>query len=693
MGIRRWAASLACLATVLFGVQAVGGPATAGAPAAPSGTWTEVDPPAGRPNSELLDVSCLSGDYCLASGVHQGLGTELLTERWDGTSWSALPPAPDATGGGSGGLDRLDCVASDFCVRGRSVWDGAAWQDFPGDPDPRITTIECVTTDWCLGLGHTAYDPEGWYVSGVWDGHDWTVSVWGDNGSWDDLWADIDCESPTFCLAVSEYAALAGVFPSVWRWDGISWSRVTGWSGLFGDLECASPTSCFVSGTTLPPDTPGSGDPVLYHWDGDSLTGESSPALLSVLSCASPEDCLASTAAGERRRWDGSQWRSDGSFAALPGPLASLSCVADGCVTVGNSGGPEQRQSYSRVYDGYSWTSQSTVNPDQGQVVDVFRISCSEGSSRCQGLGHGTSTLAGSAVVTLYDVRQRGALSVVPDTFTARDIACGNSCVTVGSRTASGAVLPAVLGGYPGRPPASVPLPRGGRRGALDAVGCASEQRCVAVGWWSGESGGRTVRRGLVAVRDTSLGTWSSVSAPSVRGVARVRLTGVSCRAGGACVVVGTGRVGGRLRALVGSLSRGRVTLALAPQPRGASASALLAVDCGDGTCVAVGDYRQAGSQHPFLVSLGGPVASGHWTRRPVPLDAGRLMAVDCVSATACRAVGIDEGRLVALSGRPARWAVDMVPTVIASRADVACSDQSSCLAVAGGAVLSGDFS
>ena len=131
-------------------------------------TWSAVPvpPPAGEPLSGLAAVSCSSASACTATGsaIGSGNGTQVLVERWNGTTW-AIQQAPDQ--GANSQLVAVSCPSATSCtaigdsggVSGVTLaegWNGSAWT-IESTPAPNgysfPLAISCTAATVCTSTG------------------------------------------------------------------------------------------------------------------------------------------------------------------------------------------------------------------------------------------------------------------------------------------------------------------------------------------------------------------------------------------------------------------------------------------------------------------------------------------------------------------------------------------------------------
>jgi hypothetical protein len=126
----------------------------------------------------LSSVDCVSAAFCWASGAttgSAGAADSTLMERWNGTSWAAVP-TPDPAGQARDILSSVTCVDDDDCwavgisgAKGQGGdgvqfrpqafiqgWDGSTWSF---QPSPSVTassllgSVSCVRGAMCFSVG------------------------------------------------------------------------------------------------------------------------------------------------------------------------------------------------------------------------------------------------------------------------------------------------------------------------------------------------------------------------------------------------------------------------------------------------------------------------------------------------------------------------------------------------------------
>lgn len=256
-------------------------------------------------------------------------------------------------------------------------------------------------------------------------------------------------------------------------------------------------------------------------------------ACMSTRSCTAVGYFLAS--GGEHtlaERFDGRHW----SIKPTPSPgtapeLSGLSCPSRRfCVAVGTG----SRGTVAELWDGSRWRLTASRNP-WGSDSALSAVSCPQ-AGLCMAVGAGNGR---SGDLMLVERFSRGAwtakaLAAPPGTsFIDLDaISCASetSCLAVGFGTIHGRNV-AVAERYDKGTWANVPLDARGRQPELTAVSCPSVAYCLSVG-----------AANLQGLQGPIAFTFSGASPNelSPRGGNRVRLAGLDCVAVARCVTVGT---------------------------------------------------------------------------------------------------------------------------------------------------------
>ena len=223
--------------------------------------------PAGAVRSGLSSVSCASATSCFAVGnSSDGSVTKMLTERWNGTSWTIVPiPAP--VGVENPLLADLSCVTATSCfaVGAYSVnvdrkplverWNGTNWVIVASSNQASaVRSVSCVSATSCFATA-SSLDGEKTLIE-RWNGTSWAISPSpSPAGAIFSELADVSCTTATSCFAVGDFVHAASVDTLVEQWNGSSWSIVTSPNppnaerSFLDGVTCVSASSCFAVGT------------------------------------------------------------------------------------------------------------------------------------------------------------------------------------------------------------------------------------------------------------------------------------------------------------------------------------------------------------------------------------------------------------------------------------------------------------
>ena len=235
----------------------------------------------------LLDVSCPTPSACVA--VDGNGGSETLKQG----RWSAALPVTGAGSSFDDAIVALSCSATSSCAAAVTngdvpLYDGTTWSaSSVVDREGHLTGLSCPASRFCVTVDDTG---EVLTYNGTWSA---PINV--DDGG--DL-VSVSCTSPHFCLAVSEDSPA-----TTYRFDGASWS------------SAAAPN----------PSTP---------------RGGSEPNVLSWVSCATSEYCVALDDFGEAFIWNGRNWSGAVDFDKnLQDGSDAVSCSSlDFCMIVDDNG-------------------------------------------------------------------------------------------------------------------------------------------------------------------------------------------------------------------------------------------------------------------------------------------------------------------------------------------------------------------
>lgn len=334
----------------------------------------------------------------------------------------------------------------------------------------------------------------------------------------------VSCTSPTFCMAVGQYAEFPP--PSnpanqtlIEEWNGTSWSIVP------------SP-----SPSQIGPNKP------LPGQVGNYLNG---------VSCTSPSFCMAVgydiPSSGDEtliEAWNGSAW----SLVASPDPtgldfLDSVSCTSPTfCVAVGYD--YPNGSSYENLIEQWNGTSWSVINvPDTGlNTEDALNgVSCIT-ETFCMSAGWAYAT-DGSASQALFAEWDGANWLLVPSPVASAPynypygVSCSavDHCAAVGSTyTPSTSITTTLVEAWDGTGWNIVAAPNAaGSLSSLSGVSCSSASFCMADGVYSNGSVTQTF------IENWDGGNWSIVSSPVTSSSESSALYGVDCMSSAFCMAVG----------------------------------------------------------------------------------------------------------------------------------------------------------
>ncbi|MGD0395211.1 MAG: hypothetical protein ABSC41_21525, partial [Acidimicrobiales bacterium] len=304
--------------------------------------------------------------------------------------------------------------------------------------------------------------------------------------------------------------------------------------------------------------------------------------------------------------WNGTRWTvqtTPNPKDAIDSYLDAVSCSsATACTAVGQYESSSYAEvTLAEVWNGTSWTVQTTPNPSGAFYgTELYGVSCSSPVA-CTAVG--TYEYRSGVSETLAEVWNGTSWTIQTtanpkgDTGTSlHGVSCrsATACTAVGGNSSvTSEALAEVWNGTSWRVQ-TTPNPEGGTDSYLDAVSCSSAAACTAVGTYDNRSGAE------VTLAERWNGTsWRVQTTPNPSRAAMdlppdTELDGVSCSLATACTAVGT----------FFNRSRTQVTLAerwngtswavqTTPNPSGAVyGSQLYGVSCRSATaCTAVGSY------------------------------------------------------------------------------------------------------
>jgi len=214
--------------------------------------------PKGSSASELGGVSCTSPTACFAVGDQYlevrppgsfAEGSVTLTERWDGKAWTVLA-SPSPTIGAGAVLASVSCTSKTSCLAAGSYaegdvgrpgllterWNGKSWSLLASHTPSRAYTallgVSCTGTTSCMTTGwfsKSEFNAKGVFtLTERWNGAGWSVVASPSVPSGYSSLDAVACVNAASCVAVghSSAAAASANRTLVEQWNGTKWSSV-----------------------------------------------------------------------------------------------------------------------------------------------------------------------------------------------------------------------------------------------------------------------------------------------------------------------------------------------------------------------------------------------------------------------------------------------------------------------------------
>jgi hypothetical protein len=510
--------------------------------------------PAGATLVFMYGVSCVSPDFCLATG-DSAFGGGPFAWRWNGTAWH-LRTVPATVG-----IASVSCRSQTFCQTAGgatgAVWNGSQWspQPIPGPAGSQFTSVSCSTAKSCEAVGNYN-DTSGntLSVAASWNGASWTSQTTQNpaGASFTSLYG-VSCAAAAACEAVGDFQLSgSGLIALAQSWNGSSWRIQHGVAlpsaaaNSLNAVSCVSAVFCEAVGSH--PDSFGVNAVALAEvWNGAVWRIQNTPSpaqaangiriTLDGVSCVSARFCesvgaSSSASGGGAEVWNGTKW----ALQAVPGGgLTSVSCTsAKFCVAAGGDG-------HVDIWNGKSWSSLATA----AGFTSLSSVACI--SPRfCEAVGSGppgdeaerwngtswfsqaTAVPAGGSSPGLSAVWRTGV----------------KSCEAVGSYSNSSFATVTLAEVWNGTAwvvqPTPNPATSVGSSDSLHGVWCTAANSCTAVGGYSALVSSFTLAEVWNGAK------WALRSTPNLRYAGQSTFNAVSCGASHACTAVGvTDDVGG----------------------------------------------------------------------------------------------------------------------------------------------------
>jgi hypothetical protein len=714
----------------LGGQAATAGELARSAAAASGSGWSVTPSPNPRAGNGLFGaafgpaVSCPTASACTAVGLHvrgSGLGVT-LAERRSGGAWT-VQPTPNPPRAAASALNGVSCSSGSACTGvGQFVttsgaqrtlaerWNGNSWRIQPtpnpaGSPSSRLFAVACPAAGSCTAVGTS----DSKVLVERWGGARWRIqpAPVPHGAQFSELNA-VSCTAAAACVAVGDYVNSSGVDVTLAeRWNGTRWAiRPTpnpagaqSFSVLTG-LSCTAPGACEASGAS-------DAGAFTERWNGTRWSVQAVPApagaqfaLLFGVSCAASsceavggyvDSSGAFVPLGER--WNGVAWHAQ----PVPNParasanyLSGVSCPsASDCTAAGQGNGDGTPLPLGERWQDGRWTIENVPAPAGAAENQLNGIAC-PATDRCEAVGAVGPT---RGVVSTEALRWNGRAWRLQNTpalpgagLNAVSCASETDCIAVGASNAG--TLAERWNGkdWTVQP---TPNPSGAPAPAFNAVSCASASSCMAVGTSNSTGmGGQSV----IAERWNGH-AWRLVSAPTPSSPPNSFFTGVACPAPSACIGVGGSiDASGNPTGTFAERWNG-TSWRLQPTPtQSAPGDIFGSVWCKSATaCLATGQANAG--------TLAERLTGTTWSVLPTPNPPGTqgdfLSSVSCTSLSACTGTGL---AFAAPAGFPpqtlaerwngAHWQIQPTPLLPGvqdiSPVAVACPARSSCIAAGG---------
>jgi hypothetical protein len=249
--------------------------------------------------SQFKSVAAVSPGYAWAVGEYLLLDRQTvpLVQRWNGSEWGLVAPAPVSATVGSfnsvAALSESDAWAVGHYSDERNIsrtlaqhWDGKEWRTVPtpsvGQRLNTLTGVAIRATDDVWAVGYRVAEKNQYLpVTMHWDGKEWRMVEAPAPGKVANYLYDLTLAGPTDVWAVGyQYNGSGPVAPFLLRWDGKEW-RTMDAPGVDSDyvvLNSVSATSeadVWVAGINRQPDR--SNKSLVAHWDGKEWSAVSAP--------------------------------------------------------------------------------------------------------------------------------------------------------------------------------------------------------------------------------------------------------------------------------------------------------------------------------------------------------------------------------------------------------------------------------
>lgn len=504
-----------------------------------------------------------------------------------------------------------------------------------------------------------------------------------------------------FCEAVGSYSDNSGTHLLAEDRGGFTWFQqsISGPTGSeLNDVFCTSNAMCIAVG-----DQPSGSNTVTFAeiWNGTGWTVQTVPspsgatkAVLDGIGCTSTSRCIAVGSSSDGTTtvtlaaiWDGMSW----SLQTTPNPVGATNSALDNvscntstfCAAVGDSSPGTGTQTLAEAWNGTTWTIQTTPNP-AGNFNQLNDVSCTLPTA-CTAVGRGFAERWNGGSWSLQTIAGTGGNT--PADLTGVSCTSATTCSAVGTFFDSEAVEQLVAEAWNGttwrvqKPPITTSFDSSG----LSDIKCRSATQCTAVGFYHDPTTGDKALVEVYAPR------WQPETVPAPSGALTTSLAQVSCASGSFCEAVGLAEDSGSTFPAFAEQWNG-VSWTVQSTPNAADTN-LNGVSCtSTTTCMAVGAQVGAGNTPVTLAEAWNGTS---WTALSTPNPAGAarsfLTSVSCRSSTSCMAVGfwVDGSgtqQALAESWDGTNWTIQSTPDPSTGNTvelqGVSCGSATACTAV-----------
>jgi hypothetical protein len=367
----------------------------------------QIPEPAGTTTADLLGISCAAATACETAGQAAVPAiANMLIDGWNGTSWTLQAPV-QPIGATSNSFSAASCVSATDCeavgsydnasavqVTLAEAWNGTSWK-IQATPNPAkgstitLTGVSCVSASFCEASGSNNNGSAAFAEK--WNGTAWQhQSAPGAGGL-----AAVSCVSASFCEAVGTKATKTGTGPLAETWNGTAWSTQAIPAPAGASLSAATGVSCTSAALCEAVGTYNENTAFAAIWNGSSWKLQTVPSptgaiatVLSGVSCPAAGACEAtglqesSSGSGPLAEvWNGTAWAAQATplpAGSVAGSLAGVSCTSAGACTAAGYyyNASETELSLAEVWNGTSWTVQSTPSPGPADSPSFTGVSC-----------------------------------------------------------------------------------------------------------------------------------------------------------------------------------------------------------------------------------------------------------------------------------------------------------------------------